>query len=350
MSDDEAPGWHAIDTALEAVYGDQQPKHYGTIIKGFLGGSDPIDGISVYRSKASRPHWHYVTYGYSELYKKEADDKEVSGFGLEMTFRLARTAKEKEPPIWPLSFLQNLARYVFQTGNVFQAGHHMNLNGPIALEEDTEIRAAMFALDPELQPIQTPHGRVQFLQVVGVTADELEAAELWKTSSFLDILARTNPLLITDLRRTSIPADPTLRREMEQGSKREGSSTHGIFVTAPRWKEKQAGTKKQLRLTLGATAVARLPRLLLARLIHGQDFCLWSSERSVRFKPADKPGWKAEDDCLTIRLPTALVEQLQTTLVPKRGLYFWDDFNGFTLDVVPSEIKDGDGNVVEVVG
>lgn len=27
--------------------------------------------------------------------------------------------KAKEPPTWPLSLLQNLARYVFRTGNGF---------------------------------------------------------------------------------------------------------------------------------------------------------------------------------------------------------------------------------------
>ncbi|MFX7739968.1 suppressor of fused domain protein [Acinetobacter baumannii] len=41
--------------------------HYGTVIKYMLGGPDPIDGVSVYRSENGGAHWHYVTYGFSEL-------------------------------------------------------------------------------------------------------------------------------------------------------------------------------------------------------------------------------------------------------------------------------------------
>ena len=43
-------GWDAMDQALEKVYGKQQPAHFGTLIKFRMGGDDPLDGISVYRS------------------------------------------------------------------------------------------------------------------------------------------------------------------------------------------------------------------------------------------------------------------------------------------------------------
>ncbi|KAG1606612.1 hypothetical protein G6F45_013943 [Rhizopus arrhizus] len=35
------------------------------------------------------PHWHYITYGFSELYAKESSDADASGYGSELTFRLA---------------------------------------------------------------------------------------------------------------------------------------------------------------------------------------------------------------------------------------------------------------------
>ena len=63
----EAPGWDAIDAALREVYGDREPLHYGTDIKYELGGPDPLDGISAYRVEQPSPHWHFVTYGLSEL-------------------------------------------------------------------------------------------------------------------------------------------------------------------------------------------------------------------------------------------------------------------------------------------
>ncbi|GAB2914304.1 hypothetical protein GCM10027093_61040 [Paraburkholderia jirisanensis] len=66
--DDGAPGWKAIDCALARLYPGQQPKHYGTLIKWRLGGPDPLDGISVWKRKDPVPHWHFVTYGLTELY------------------------------------------------------------------------------------------------------------------------------------------------------------------------------------------------------------------------------------------------------------------------------------------
>lgn len=41
-------GWDAIDTAFNELYGEQEPKHYGTAIPYALGGPDPLDGISAY--------------------------------------------------------------------------------------------------------------------------------------------------------------------------------------------------------------------------------------------------------------------------------------------------------------
>jgi suppressor of fused len=43
MSEAEnASGWDAIDAALQNIYGDREPKHYGTIIPYMLGGPDPL--------------------------------------------------------------------------------------------------------------------------------------------------------------------------------------------------------------------------------------------------------------------------------------------------------------------
>src|SRR5262245_32119797 len=117
-SDDiQTSGWDAISAVLERLYPGQEPKHYGTLISAALGGKDPLQGISIYKSLTPQPHFHYVTYGFTELYEKESEDPNVSGFGFELTFRLACAADAEEPPVWPLNFLQNIARYVFSTGN-----------------------------------------------------------------------------------------------------------------------------------------------------------------------------------------------------------------------------------------
>ena len=78
-------------------------------------------------------------------------------------------------------------------------------NSPIRLEYDTQITAVAFVLDPELGEIDTPHGKVQFLQAVGITAKELEmlraSFSIEKVEELIRQLEIGNPLLITDLDR-----------------------------------------------------------------------------------------------------------------------------------------------------
>ncbi len=87
-AEDPAPGWDAITAAFERLYpGQTEPVHYAPIISMRLGGSDPLDGISVYDGGE---YWHFVTYGFSELYEKESENKEYSGFGMEFTMKLKK--------------------------------------------------------------------------------------------------------------------------------------------------------------------------------------------------------------------------------------------------------------------
>ena len=148
MADEsDAPGWDAIDAALVPLYGDREPYHVGNVVPYALGGPDPIHGISAYANLEPVPHWHFVTYGFSELWVKESSDPDVSGFGFELTFRPTCAAEEEKPPNWALSFLQNVGRYVFTRGNPLGVGHTLPLNGPIEQGSSTLIHAASFASD-----------------------------------------------------------------------------------------------------------------------------------------------------------------------------------------------------------
>lgn len=227
--ENQAPGWQAIDKALQQVYGEQEPNHYGSIKPYLLGGPDPLDGISVYKSDLAPAHWHFISYGMSELYTKESDNPELSGFGIEFTFRLGRAATEEKPPTWVLNFLQNLARYVFQTGNVFNVGHRMDIKGPIALEHETEIRAIAFTQDPQLGAIETPHGYLKFVQIVGITLDELKIMQQWTTADLLAILSADNPLLVTDLARKSLLNEPGKAALIREKMKEKDQRKKGLF-------------------------------------------------------------------------------------------------------------------------
>ena len=199
------PGWDAIEKKLADAYGVQQPSHWGTIMRYGDGGPDPLDGISAYRGE-SPPHWHYVTFGLSELGEKRSPDKELSGWGFELSFRLKRCQGENAPPEWPLPLLQKLARYVYNTKMPFDHEHYIRWGGPITKEEQTALEAMVFTLDPVLGEISTPNGRVKFLDAIAITADEHQFADEQGPEKLLARLLPQNPLGVIDLERGSILA------------------------------------------------------------------------------------------------------------------------------------------------
>jgi hypothetical protein len=203
--DDAAPGWDAIDARIDEIYGEQEPKHWGTIIKHMFGGPDPLDGISAYESnEGGRPHLHFLTYGYSSLYyDEESVGQDFSRFGFEMTFRLASELPPAEEPLWVCNLLQNIARYVFQSGKWFEQYHWIPANGPIRSDYDTDIVGLAFVHDPILAPVDSPHGRVEFIQAFGITQSELDTLKSTKQTAeaIIENHRKSNPLLITDLSR-----------------------------------------------------------------------------------------------------------------------------------------------------
>ncbi len=204
-SDDDAPGWLAIDAAVKKIYLDQEPKHWAAVPHFSVGGQDPIDGISFYEAfENGEKYYHFVTYGFSSLYYDESLlENQFSKFGFELTFRLKPYMLDNDGPKWVFGLIQNIARYVFNSGKWFEEFHYMPANGPIRLESETKLTAIAFVLDPQLGRIETPHGEVQFLQMYGITDEEYrhlkdnqqDASQLFKSH------AVDNPMFITDLMR-----------------------------------------------------------------------------------------------------------------------------------------------------
>ncbi|AUC77617.1 suppressor of fused domain protein [Olleya sp. Bg11-27] len=208
FTEDDAVGWKSIDEALEKIYGDSEPKHYGPLcgIHYSAGGEDPIDGASIYNSNAQESHKHVVSYGMSELhYNEDKAGGEFSKWGLEFTFRLKTSEDNKDEPTWIIQVMNNLARYMYKSGNWFEENHFIPANGPIKLNTDTKLVGFVFAIDPELGKVETPHGEVTFLQLVGITEDELkrlkDAPSTTEVEKLINELKKENPLLITDLDR-----------------------------------------------------------------------------------------------------------------------------------------------------
>ena len=205
FNEDNSVGWDFIDTELRKIYSEQEPLHFAPTPHYALGGEEPLDGISIYKSDKQTKHFHLVTYGFSELYyDEESVGGEYSKYGFELTFRLKMENKDDNIN-WACNLLQNLAKYVFKSGKWFEEFHFIPANGPIRSEFDTEITALAFVVDSELGKIETPHGEVMFLQMVGLTTNEYEELKqnpnTNETEKLIKKLRQNNELLITDLNR-----------------------------------------------------------------------------------------------------------------------------------------------------
>ncbi len=202
-----APGWDAIEDAFKAVYGDQKPAHFGTVItsRAMFGGNEFLDGYSAYQS--AKGYSHVVTFGMSELY---ADESRLGGqyskWGYEMTVKLADTAPQD--CIWAMNMMGNLARYTFQSERWFEPGQYVgsakdpqsiNLGRP-----ESKITSLLITNDTEIPTKQTIYGELAFLQLVGITTHELQTIMQDRSlvPVLLENLKKDYPDLQIDLNRT----------------------------------------------------------------------------------------------------------------------------------------------------
>lgn len=208
FTSEDAVGWVAIDKALDKIYAKEEGRHYGPLcgIHFMAGGNDPIDGVTIYDAEKPSPHKHIVSYGMSQLYyDEESAGAEFSKWGFEFTMRIAPFEEDETDPLWAVGLMNNLARYVYQSGRWFEENQFIPANGPIRLNTKTNITGLICILDPDLGKISTPNGEVSFIQLVGITIKELEFLQQnpnqQSVKQLADELRKDNPKLITDLNR-----------------------------------------------------------------------------------------------------------------------------------------------------
>jgi len=175
--DIKAIGWDAITEACEKIYPTQKdPKHYGTLISWALGGNDPLQGISIYDGGN---FWHFVTYGLSELYEKETNNKEISGYGMEFTFKLKKdNYEDEEAEIKCIcGILQSIARLTFTRGEIFKIFEYLYSGQTEGIDTKMQSNITGFITipDQQLKTINTPNGKVDFVEFIGATNNELLA-------------------------------------------------------------------------------------------------------------------------------------------------------------------------------
>lgn len=155
---------------------------------------NPLDGVSIYDAGS---FWHYVSFGLSDLYAEEPRE-EWSGFGYELTFRLA-SSHESDPPLWPINVMGSLARAAF-SGSRFGPGHSVKLGPLDGPQSTTPLVAVLLTHDPGLEPVyETPHGKLSYFLLVGVDASTRERALALGGAHVLAELRARNPAFVTRL-------------------------------------------------------------------------------------------------------------------------------------------------------
>ena len=347
----DAPGRDAIARTLDALYEGRQPRTYENANPWSRGGDDPLDAISVWERAAPIRHWHYVSYGLSDLYTKKSTSS-ASGHGFELTLRVVAQQGELEPPLWPMHLLQSLARYVYRSGVGFHDGHRMSANGPISLGSPTPLCSMAFTFDRELPAINTPNGSVAFLQVVGLTLDEEAVAHKWDTRKLLDILLPHMPLWATNLRRESLLGKPGVLVTVTEGIHRDGSSSSAAYTDLLDLREQKRLLRKSLvQVTLGARQIEQLAEFIPLRLPFGKTFELAGPRGRLHFELAKKNGWSlGRDAVLRLQVSAATVQEFATLLHPREGVYKLPSFQHILWDVKPTTIRNAEGGIVDVIG
>lgn len=224
----------------------QNPLQITTRLKFYQGGQEPLDYISIYVNPGNPElnipqHWHYVSFGLSDLYGDgrihvmDSSPDPVSGHGFELTLRLVKTSEN--PPSWPANLMQSLAKYVFTSKNRICPGDHIPWNKPLdSSNPDSKIQHMLISEDPQLEKIRTPLGSVLFCQIVGVTAEEVEQASRYNGNAVMNLLKKDprigGPWLVTDLSRCHSVFDlfPQTIAMLESDLEREGSDLAGVEI------------------------------------------------------------------------------------------------------------------------
>jgi len=246
-----------------------------------------VDQVRIY-ALDDPPLWHVVT---------------VTGGDLDwdLTLRLPRPGDEL--PTWAVDCLVSLVAYARRSGHGFSAGDQIDLRGPLKLDSDSAITAAAIVADPTLGTL----GPVAFLQVVGLTADELELCRSWRTAAVVDLLRLRDPMLTTILERGSLFDDPVLRGHAEAGVAAEGSSLDELNVASLGWRKRG----RSLHVTLGAGASTALGPALRRKLNHdGARFAVVGDAGELAFTVGASPAWRLEAGSVFVEVPLGEVESL----------------------------------------
>ena len=294
MSD--APGIDAVMEAFAREYGAAPRLDFRTPLPPEL---DPHPAKLV-TAWAGPGYWHLVTCGLTELFKKFSNIPDQSGWGVELTMKVPRGEGDEGPPEYAVELLRFLVKYVYSSRKRFSRGHYIQLS---PFEEDSTLVGATFVLDTRLtEAVKGPFGDFYFLQVVGVTWDELDALARVDDDRVTKALARRSPHLLTEPSRPSVFEGPDAPPFPSEPAVASGS----LQVDVLRVSRSFTG---DMEVELDQRLAPQVARLMVERLGQGHPLQLNSGSTRLLLRPEPRSGWSQVEDLLTVDLtPEAMAE------------------------------------------
>lgn len=198
-------GREALDRHLAAAFPGQRPI--------LVPSEGPLEKVVAHRAG---DHWHYTSYGLTELDGKTWPDPNLSGWGHELVLRLAGTEAGPTrgagteagltggPPAWPAAHFQHFAGYIAEVRRPFLPGDHLLARSLLENVLGGEFAAYLCLDDPLLGGFDGPNGRVELVQLLAIRDDELWAVRTGRLREVMHYLPQRWPTGVTVQGRRSL--------------------------------------------------------------------------------------------------------------------------------------------------
>jgi len=247
------------------------------------------------------PYTLLVTYGFSH-----AISPTDTRTGTQHEYSIAVPAGV-DPSPWADALLRHLTNYVRKSGKDLMVGDILPCYAPITCVpfqpkdhdamEQTALASIVVAVDPVLPVISTDHGDVEVRRFVGVDDAERDRIETWSASAFIEEYLERDPLLLTDLRRTSAMQDAAFQTNADARAKEEGSTTEAILLDVY-WAVEESTLSIEFP---GGAAAAKLLAALEGRLPFNRQLVVMAHDCGpIVFRNADDVGFHLEEGALVI--------------------------------------------------
>jgi len=193
--------WNQIKKEIENIYPNQkEPKYEEPIIKWNDGGEDLLDKIMIYDGGS---YWHFITYGLS---KHTEEMNPSNDYKVEFSLKLKKdNYKDEEAEFKEIcKQLQSIAKITWNIGITFSNYEYLYVspNYRLGAKNKSNIIGFISVLDPTLKQLDTQNLKIEFIEFIGITKEELNALTTKKITT--EELYQKLKYDITDYNRDSV--------------------------------------------------------------------------------------------------------------------------------------------------